>query len=67
MVGLNIIRAYGNATTDIAAYAAGGIAKANTYIIGPNAGASGTQPIHGEYGSHHAFVVTPMPQASCRG
>jgi phosphatidate phosphatase PAH1 len=65
-VGLNIIRAYGNATTDIAAYADGGIAKANTYIIGPNAGASGTQPINGEYGAHHAFVVTPTPLASCR-
>jgi phosphatidate phosphatase PAH1 len=65
-VGLNIIRAYGNATTDIAAYADGGIAKANTYIIGPNAGASGTQPIHGEYGSHYTFVVDPTPVASCR-
>jgi hypothetical protein len=66
VVGLNIVRAYGNATTDIAAYADGGIAKANTYIIGPNAGASGTQPIHGEYGSHYSFVVTPTPVASCR-
>jgi len=65
-VGLNIIRAYGNATTDIAAYADGGIPKANTYIIGTNAGASGTQPIHGEYGSHYSFVVTPTPVASCR-
>ena len=65
-VGLNIIRAYGNATTDIAAYADGGIPKANTFIIGPNAGASGTQPINGEYGAHHAFVVTPTPDASCR-
>ncbi|WP_243493837.1 lipin/Ned1/Smp2 family protein [Massilia violaceinigra] len=66
VVGLNIVRAYGNATTDIAAYADGGIAKANTYIIGPNAGASGTQPIHGEYGSHLSFVVTPTPVASCK-
>ncbi len=65
-VGLNIIRAYGNATTDIAAYADGGIAKANTYIIGAHAGASGTQAIHGEYGSHYSFVVTPTPVASCR-
>lgn len=65
-VGLNIVRAYGNASTDIAAYADGGIPKASTYIIGPNAGASGTQPIHGEYGSHFSFVVTPTPEASCR-
>ncbi|HYD81051.1 MAG TPA: hypothetical protein VEC06_14690 [Paucimonas sp.] len=66
VVGLNIVRAYGNATTDIAAYADGGIPKAETYIIGPNAGASGTQPIHGEYGSHYTFVVAPTPDASCR-
>jgi phosphatidate phosphatase PAH1 len=65
-VGLNIVRAYGNATTDIAAYADGGIPKSNTYIIGPNAGASGTQPIHGEYGAHYSFVVAPTPEASCR-
>jgi phosphatidate phosphatase PAH1 len=66
VVGLNIVRAYGNASTDIAAYADGGIAKANTYIIGPNAGKSGTQPIHGEYGAHFSFVVTPTPPASCK-
>ena len=64
-VGLNIIRAYGNATTDIGAYADAGLPKANTYIIGPNAGKDGTQAIHGEYGAHHAFVVTPTPVASC--
>ena len=66
VVGLNIIRAYGNATTDIGAYADAGIPKANTYIIGPNAGASGTQAINGEYGGHHAFVVTPTPVAACK-
>lgn len=65
-VGLRIVRAYGNATTDIGAYADAGIPKADTYIIGPNAGQQGTQAIHGEYGAHHAFVVTPTPEASCR-
>jgi len=65
-VGMNIVRAYGNATTDIAAYADGGIAKASTYIIGANAGASGTQPIHGDYLSHYSFVVAQTPEASCR-
>ncbi len=65
-VGLNIVRAYGNATTDIAAYADGGIPKAQTYIIGPNAGASGTQPIQGDYTAHYSFVVEPTPVASCR-
>lgn len=65
-VGLNIVRAYGNATTDIAAYADGGIPKAQTFIIGPNAGASGTQAIQGDYTAHYSFVVEPTPVASCR-
>lgn len=65
-VGLNTIRAYGNATTDIGAYADAGIPKAETYIIGPNAGQQGTKAINGEYAGHHAFVVTPTPVASCR-
>ncbi|MGW8390245.1 lipin/Ned1/Smp2 family protein [Pseudoduganella sp. HUAS MS19] len=65
-VGLNIVRAYGNATTDIAAYADGGIPKAQTYIIGPNAGASGTQAIQGDYTAHYSFVVEPTPVAACR-
>ncbi|WP_137938591.1 HAD family acid phosphatase [Chitinivorax sp. B] len=65
-VGLNIIRAYGNATTDIAAYADGGLPKANTYIIGPNAGKSGTQAIQGDYTQHFVSVVKPTPRANCR-
>lgn len=65
-VGLNIVRAYGNATTDIAAYADGGIPKAQTFIIGPNAGASGTQPIQGDYTAHYSFIVEPTPVATCR-
>lgn len=35
--------AYGNATTDITAYADAGIPKAATYIIGSNGGKDGTQ------------------------
>ena len=65
-VGLNIIRAYGNATTDIGAYADGGLPKAETYIIGSNAGQSGTQPISGDYGQHYWTVVQNTPQASCQ-
>ena len=65
-VGLNIIRAYGNATTDIAAYADGGIPKADTWIIGENAGASGTQAITGDYTYHYSTVVVNTPtSASC--
>lgn len=64
-VGLNIIRAYGNADTDIGAYALSGIPKAETYIIGQNAGDSGTQPIYGDYGYHYNTVANATPAASC--
>lgn len=63
-VGLDIIRAYGNATTDIAAYADGGIPKAETWIIGENAGKDGTQPIHGDYTYHYSTVVSATPSSS---
>ncbi len=64
-VGLNIVRAYGNADTDIGAYGAAGISKAETYIIGEHAGEEGTQPLYGDY-SHHLFtVVQNTPYADC--
>jgi hypothetical protein len=66
VVGLNIVRAYGNATTDIGAYDDAGLAKAETYIIGTHAGVGATQPIRGDYGAHLGAVVTPTPEASCR-
>lgn len=64
-VGLNIVRAYGNAATDIAAYADGGIPKSETYIIGSKAGNSGTQPIYGDYADHLFTVVDNTPYANC--
>ncbi|MDX5300323.1 MAG: haloacid dehalogenase, partial [Gammaproteobacteria bacterium] len=64
-VGLDIIRAYGNASTDIAAYADGGIPKAETWIIGSNAGASGTQALYDDYTYHFSTVVMETPTASC--
>lgn len=65
-VGLDIIRAYGNATTDIAAYADGGIPKAETWIIGEHAGKEGTQAIYGDYTYHYSTVVAATPRsASC--
>lgn len=64
-LGLNIVRAYGNATTDINAYNAAGIPKANTYIIGSNAGKSGTQPITGNYENHYYSSVVGWPYAQC--
>ncbi|MDK2126144.1 lipin/Ned1/Smp2 family protein [Parachitinimonas caeni] len=65
-VGLKIIRAYGNATTDISAYANGGIAKADTFIIGQHAGKNGTNALGGDYTWHFSQVVTPTPNAACK-
>lgn len=65
-VGLDIIRAYGNATTDIAAYADGGLPKAQTWIIGANAGKENTQPIYNDYSYHYSTVVINTPRSvSC--
>lgn len=65
-LGLNIVRAYGNATTDINAYNAAGIAKADTYIIGTNAGKEGTQAISGDYEDHYYSDVIAQPYAQCQ-
>ena len=64
-VGLNIVRAYGNATTDIAAYADGGIAKADTWIIGSHAGEEGTQALGSDYSYHFSTVVANTASARC--
>ena len=63
-VGLDIVRAYGNADTDIAAYEAAGLAKAETWIIGENAGDAGTQALHGDYQFHFYNVVSNTPIAA---
>ncbi len=62
---LDIVRAYGNADTDIWAYADGGIAKNETYIIGEHAGQEGTQAIDGDYSYHLTTVVADTPDAGC--
>lgn len=65
-VGLDIIRAYGNATTDIGAYATAGIPKAETWIIGQYAGTQNTQNTGSDYGYHYSTVVTNTPRSpSC--
>ncbi|MCA9520656.1 MAG: haloacid dehalogenase [Myxococcales bacterium] len=56
-VGLDIVYAYGNATTDIAAYERAGIAKSRTFIIGSHAGEEGTRPLT-SYTSHLPFLDT---------
>lgn len=63
---LKIARAYGNAMTDIEAYALAGIPKKNTFIIGPNAGKNGTNPIYNNYFNHFFEVVASTPEAHCK-
>lgn len=65
-LGLNIVRAYGNATTDISAYNAAGIPKSDTYIIGKYAGRDGTQAITGSYESHYYNDVILRSYAQCQ-
>ncbi|WP_257459574.1 lipin/Ned1/Smp2 family protein [Archangium lipolyticum] len=64
-VGLDIVRVYGNATTDISAYEAVGLPKSETYIIGEHAGADGTMPIRNDYREHLLTVVASTPGANC--
>lgn len=61
-VGLEIVAAYGNASTDIDAYEEAGIDKAHTFIIGKNAGDKNTQPLT-DYTSHLNYV-TNVPAAT---
>jgi hypothetical protein len=48
---LDLYAAYGNATTDIQAYGAAGIAKSRTFIVGTNGGQDGTVAV-GSYVQH---------------
>lgn len=62
--------AYGNATTDIEAYANAGLPKADTYIIGKHAGEEGTQALS-DYPSHlptvQALPPAPVPAPKSYG
>lgn len=62
---LDIVRAYGNAATDINAYARAGLPAQDTYIIGSQAGNGGTQDIGGDYSYHFATVVEGTPAVEC--
>jgi hypothetical protein len=55
-LGVQLIAAYGNAATDIAAYADVGVPKARTFTIGSSAGDSGTQPLPDSYTGHLATI-----------
>lgn len=65
--GMDIVRAYGNATTDIEAYEQAGIPKSATFIVGDNAGAQATQAVNnGNYWQHLYEVVYPnTPHSGC--
>lgn len=63
--GWQIVAAYGNAETDIGAYAAAGIPTDVTFIIGPHAGEGGTVAIaNQDYTSHLAGFVAAQPAAN---
>lgn len=56
-LGYQLVTAYGNAVTDIEAYANVGIPLDRTFIIGDHAGEGGTMPLSGGYGGHLSWVV----------
>jgi len=56
--GWTVVAAYGNEDTDITAYENAGIAKAQTFIVGPLGGSRGTTPIAGmDFTQHIASYV----------
>ncbi len=59
-IGLDVIRVYGNAQSDIDAYENAGIPKSDTYIIGPNAGNSGTMPLTDDYERHYNWLLDTL-------
>lgn len=59
--------AYGNAGSDIDAYADAGIALDLTFIIGPEAGNGGTVAVEGEGWVEHATAHLPSVPAVCEG
>lgn len=63
--GLRFDYAYGNATTDIGAYAEAGIPLAATFIIGEHAGEEGTVAIEGEGWVEHTQAHLPGVPAVC--
>jgi phosphatidate phosphatase PAH1 len=54
--GLEIEAAYGNALTDVGAYEKANVPKDRSFIVGPHAGAGGTQALKDGYGPHLAWV-----------
>jgi hypothetical protein len=64
-LGWDVVAAYGNATSDIEAYADAGIPLDVTFIIGEHAGESGTVAIpNDDYAAHIAEWVSAQPDAT---
>jgi phosphatidate phosphatase PAH1 len=60
--GFLLDEAYGNATTDIYAYAGAGVPAAKSWIIGPNGGDGGTVAVAGSWSARTAAVLaSPGP------
>lgn len=55
-VGLVVHAAYGNAKTDIGAYAEAGLCAARTFIVGRHRGSSGTAKWPGYTGQHRTWI-----------
>jgi len=64
--GFTFTAAYGNATTDIAAYATAGIPKDHTFIIGPHAGEESTVAIQGDGWDEHLTDYLPTVGPACQ-
>jgi len=61
--GWTIVAAYGNATTDITAYANANVPKSQTFIVGPEGGMMGTVAIPNmDFSAHIAAYVAAQPQ-----
>jgi len=59
--GFVLDEAYGNATTDVSAYAGAGIPASATWIIGPNGGSGGTHAVSGSWEARAAAVGALPP------
>lgn len=59
--GFVLDQAYGNATTDLYAYAGAGIPAAATWIIGPHAGEGGTQAVAASWSARALELAAAPP------
>ncbi len=63
-LGWSVVAAYGNADSDIQAYAQAGVPKSVTFVVGTLAGEDGTVAIEdGDYSNHVATYVAAQPAA----